>query len=146
MQIPEVDQFVEYLGGSTEVGLIVCGTEAQRLEVIGYLSTQRFATVRSIGSLWHTLDVHRRITIEPSILEQNDRKQLYDLVCQYQTGSIELVDQLTLQTRQTTRDLSEHRLIMILTTDQLNTWQSEYNWLSKLGMTIRLGTKELAHG
>lgn len=132
-----LDEFLSRLASGREIGAIIAPDEATKSRFKHHLRAQHFSLVSKPNTLAAALNHHHKVMIDPTDMDERERKQLYDVVCQYPTGSIQITDQKTFKTYVVNRALQDHEVIIVLTAKELAELQRTFPLLDNLGMVWR---------
>ncbi len=144
--IKSLDRFIGHLEGSREVGAIITQDEAVKAKLKQYLQSQYFSLVTRPVTLVAALSHHHKIMIDPIDMNESEYKQLYDIVCQYPSGSLQITDPRTFRVYNTNRILRDHKTVIILTKKELVKLQKAFPFLDSLGMVWRDEAAQAVHG
>lgn len=128
-------QFIQDSLSQKEICLAIVKNKQRVEEYKQKLKSQGFKEINKPLDVLEEIDKQAKIFIEPKI---DNQKDLYDLILQYPTGQVELMDKKSF-TKKTVSPKYDGSAIIILTTDKLfdNFKKNNLNLMPYLGLTFR---------
>lgn len=134
--------FIQHLEGSTEVGAVIAKNSQTKDNLLEGLKKDQFAVVTNITTLPLTVTHHHRVAIDPASMGEAARKTLYDFICQYPTGSIQVDNFHDFDSKLIKRSLAEHRTIIVVDEKELSELEKQFPILESVGMVWRESVME----
>ena len=135
--LPSLKQFLKTTASAKEVGLLVVDNPTDTGSILTTIHTHHYAILHHLNHLATALQNYPRVVIDATKLPAASYKSLYDVICQYPTGSVELLqpdqtDYLTVSTHQT-----DQSLLIVVSAITLRQIQKDFDVLSKVGAVWR---------
>ena len=129
--------FLEYFNKQPELGLVIIENKENILDLKDTLDKSGFKEVLNELEILNNLNEGFSLY---TTLSSSISKEMYDLIAQYNSrlGMIQIMDKTTMNLRSIEFDPNNTHLVLVVSGNDLEEIQKQFNILDKVGLTERM--------